>query len=115
RSRLVRQLLTESTLLAAMGGVSGLLLAWWGSGLLLSLASSGPDPIPLDVHPDIAILSFTAGASILTGILFGLVPALRSTRIDLAPALKESSRSVSGGGFRLGKLLVVGQVALSLL
>ena len=115
RMRLVRQLLTESTLLAAMGGVAGSLLAWWGAAALLRLASSGPDPIPLDVHPNLAVLAFTAGVSILTGILFGLAPALRSTRIDLAPALKESSRSVSGGGFRLGKLLVVGQVALSLL
>jgi predicted permease len=87
----------------------------WGSSLLLRLASNGPDPIPLDVRPNAAVLLFTAGVAILTGILFGLVPALRSTRVDLAPALKESSRNLSGGGFQLGKLLVIGQVALSLL
>jgi predicted permease len=115
RVRLVRQLLTESALLAAMGGASGLLLAWWGAAALLRIASSGPDPIPLDVRPNLVVLSFTAGASVLTGVLFGLAPALRSTRIDLAPALKETSRSISGRGFRLGKLLVAGQVALSLL
>ena len=115
RSRLIRQLLTESALLAVMGGAVGLLLAWWGSGLLLRLASGGPDPIPLDVRPDGVVLLFAAGVSVLTAILFGLVPALRSTRVDLAPALKETTRSLSGGGFRLGKLLVIGQVALSLL
>ncbi|MGI8744835.1 MAG: ADOP family duplicated permease [Bryobacteraceae bacterium] len=115
RSRLIRQLLTESVLLAAMGGTVGLFLAWCGGILLLRLAANGPDPIPLDVHPNAAVLVFTAAVSALTGILFGLVPALQSTRIDLIPALKESARSLSGGGKQLGKLLVIGQVALSLL
>jgi len=114
RSRLVRQLLTESALLASMGGAVGLLMAALGSSLLLRMASDGPDPIPLDVRPNLAVLAFTAGVSVLTGILFGLVPALRSTRVDLAPSLKESSRSVSGSGFQLSKLLVVGLVVLSL-
>jgi predicted permease len=115
RSRLIRQLLTESALLALMGGAAGMLLAFWGSRMLLTLASSGPDPIPLDVHPDATVMLFTAGVSILTGMLFGLAPALRSTRIELAPVLKENANSLSGGEFRLGKLLVIGQVALSLL
>jgi predicted permease len=116
RMRLVRQLLTESVLLASIGGVGGLLLAWAGSGVLLQLASNRPTPIPLDVKPDSVMLIFTAAVSLLTGVLFGLVPALRSTRVDLAPALKESARSVTGsGGWQLGKFLVVGQVALSLL
>jgi predicted permease len=116
RFRLVRQLLTESVLLASIGGFAGVLLAWAGSGLLLRLASNRPTPIPLDVRPDGVMLAFTAGVSILTGILFGVVPALRSTSIDLSIALKESARSVGGGrGWQLGKLLVVGQVALSLL
>jgi len=116
RFRLIRQLLTESILLASIGGCAGVLLAWAGSGLLLQLASNRPTPVPLDVRPDGLMLAFTAGVSILTGLLFGVVPALRSTRIDLSIALKESARSVGGGsGWQLGKLLVVGQVALSLL
>lgn len=115
RWRLVRQLITESVLLAAIGGAAGLLLAWFGSRLLLHLASSGPDPIMLDVRPNVAVLAFTLGISGLTGVLFGLVPALQATRVDLVPALKESARNVSTGRWHLGKLLVMGQVALSLL
>jgi predicted permease len=118
RGRIIRQLLTESTLLAAIGATAALLLAGWGSRVLTRLASSGgPNPIPfeVDVHPNLAVLAFTAAVSILTVILFGLVPALRSTRIDLVPALKESASSLSGDRWQLGKLLVVGQVALSLL
>jgi predicted permease len=122
RSRLVRQLLTESVLLAVMGGALGLLLAFWGTGLLVALVSSGRDAINLSVTPDPWVLGFTAGISLMTGILFGLSPALRSTRIDLTPALKESAGKLptaheSSGGLRLGlgKTLVVTQVALSLL
>jgi predicted permease len=116
RARLVRQLLTESLLLAALGGAAGLLLAWAGSGILLRLAAGGATPVPLNVQPNGTMLAFTAGVAALTGILFGLAPALRSTRIDLGPALKENARSVTAaGGRRLGKLLVAGQVALSLL
>ncbi len=118
RGRIIRQLLTESALLASIGATAALLLAGWGSRLLTRLATrGGPNPIPfdVDVHPNLAVLAFTAAVSILTAILFGLVPALRSTRIDLVPALKESAPSLSGDRWQLGKLLVVGQVALSLL
>ncbi|HEY3738743.1 MAG TPA: ABC transporter permease, partial [Bryobacteraceae bacterium] len=116
RPRLVRQLLTESILLASLGGLAGMLLAWAGSGVLLRLASNRPAPIPLDVNPNPTMLAFTAGVSLLTGILFGLAPAMRSTRVELASALKESARGLTGrGGFQLGKILVVAQVALSLL
>ncbi len=117
RARLVRQLLAESALLAAIGAAAGLLFAGWGSRLLARLASvHGAHPIPfdVDVHPDTTVIVFAGAVSALTAILFGLVPALRSTRVDLVPALKETARTLSGGGKQLGKLLVVGQVALSL-
>jgi len=117
RLRLVRQLLTESVLLAVAGGLGGLLFAFWGGDVLLTLVSTGTAPISLDLHPDIRILAFTGAVSLLTGILFGLAPALRATRVDLTPALKDSARSLSGGSgrYRLGKVLIVVQVALSLL
>jgi predicted permease len=120
RSRLFRQLLTESVLLAGIGGVLGLLLAQWADAVLLRLVSRGSTPIPLDTHPDLTILGFTLGVSLLTGILFGLAPALRASRVDLNSVLKGTSRGVIGGagqGARasIGKILVVGQVAFSLL
>jgi predicted permease len=117
RARIIRQLLTEGALLAAAAGTAGVVLAGWGSRVLSQLASgaSGPNPVPfvVDVHPNMAVLSFNAGVSILTAFLFALVPALRSTRGELAPALKASARSVSQGRWRVRKLLVVGQLALS--
>jgi predicted permease len=115
RRRLVRQLLIESVLLGLLGGAAGLLLAGWGSRALLRLAYGSGGSIPLDVSPNATVLAFTAGISFLTAILFGLIPALGSTRLDLASTLKENARSVAGGGWRLGKLLVAGQLALSLL
>src|SRR5215510_4307750 len=117
RGRLIRQLLTESLLLAIVGGILGLLFASWGRQLLLALMSTGSTPISLDVRTDYRVLGFTGGISILTAILFGLMPALRATRVDLTPALKDNARSMSGGIFRmrLGKLLVVLQVALSVI
>jgi predicted permease len=119
RARLIRQLLTESVLLAGLGAALGLLFALWAGPALLGLAS-GSVPIVLDLHPDLPTLAFTAGAALLTGILFGLTPAVRATRVELASTLKENARSVTGGGagagrWRLGRLLVVAQFALSLL
>ncbi len=122
RWRLVRQLLTESVLLAALGGVVGLVLAFWGTDLLVALMASGRDAFSLSVTPSPRVLAFTAAVSLLTGVLFGLSPALRSTQVDLTPALKESAGTLLGvtqgkRGLRLGlgKTLVVTQVALSLL
>jgi predicted permease len=120
RGRLVRQLLTETLLLAAVGGAAGLLLAQWGDRLLLRMVSSGPTPIPLDVHPDLVVLSFSIGVTLLTGVLFGLAPALRATRLDLNQVLRGAARNISGaargsGRLPLGKLLVGVQVAISLL
>src|SRR5262245_47055492 len=117
RTRLIRQLLTESVLLAIVGGALGLLVASWGSQLLLALMSTGLTPIYLDVRTDYRVLGFTGGVSILTAILVGLTPALRATRVDLIPALKDNARGLSGDVFRmrLGKGLVVLQVALSVI
>jgi predicted permease len=115
RSRVVRQLLTESILLSAIGGVLGLLVANWGTQALLALISSGANPIVLDVRPDPKVLIFTVVASALTGILFGIAPAFSAAKVDLASAMREAASNISGGGGnRLGKSLVVAQVAASL-
>jgi predicted permease len=115
RLRLVRQLLTESVLLALAGGALGLLFAWWGSRLLLALVASGRTPVSLKLALDMRTLLFTTVVSLLTGILFGLAPAWRATRVDVTPALSESGRGSGGARFGLGKALVMAQVALSLL
>jgi len=119
-SRLVRQVLTESILLATIGAVFGLLLAHWADAALLRLVSGGSSPIPLDVHLDSSVLAFTLGVAVLTGILFGLAPAFRAARVDLSSVLKGTSRSIASGGSQagrvpVGKILVAAQVALSLL
>ncbi len=119
RLRLVQQLLTESALLALAGGMLGLLVASWGSSALLRLAGGGTRPIPLDVHLDGRILAFTALLSLMTAILFGLVPAVRGTRVQLATALRAQGRGIASTAsgpakLSLGKLLVVAQVALSM-
>ena len=112
-ARLTGQLLVESLVLAAMGGVLGILLAYWATKLLVVFLSAGRNPIALDLHPDVRVLSFTAAVAVLTGLLFGLAPALRGTRIGLAPALKGAEASASAP--RPDKILAVLQVALSLL
>jgi predicted permease len=120
RGRLIRQLLTESVLLAGIGGIVGIGLAYWADQLLLHMVSTSPTAVPLDVHPDTSVLLFALGVSLGTGILFGLAPALRATRLNLSDALRGSSRSISGDAqgetrFPMGKLLVGAQVAISLL
>ena len=115
RRRVVQQLLTESLLLAICGGGLGLLLAQWGVRLLLA---TSPLEIPhlREVRLDIKVLAFTAGISVLTGLIFGLAPALQGSRADLQDALKEGGRSAAGGAVRnrVRALLVVVEVALSL-
>src|SRR6185437_7437356 len=115
-----RQMLTESILLAAIGGAFGLLFAEWAEVSLLQMVSAGNGQVPLNLHLDGKILAFTLGVSLLTGILFGLAPALRAARVDLNSVLKSAARGFSGASSRpgrvpIGKILVVAQVALSLL
>lgn len=115
RLRLLRQLMVESLLLALLGGALGVLLAVWGDRLLLSFLPTDI-PIRISTTPDLRIFAFTFGVSVLTGILFGLAPALQATRVDLHSALKQEGAAVAGGGHAgLRKALVVTQVALSLL
>ncbi len=116
RPQLIRQLLTESFLLSALGGLAGLLFAFWGSTLLVSMMQRGQDPIVLNTSPDLKVLAFNTALCLLTGLLFGLAPAFRATRVDLTPSLKQSAAN-SGAGrerLRLTKTLVISQVALSL-
>jgi len=117
RSRIIRQLLAESVMLGVIGGCAGLLVSGWASSALVSLLGSGRNPIYLSAGLDYRVLAFTAGISILSGVLFGLIPALAATRISVAPALKDSVSQFSTRArrFRIGKVLVGGQVALSVL
>jgi predicted permease len=115
RSRLMRQLLTESILLALLGGALGLLLAYWGKDTLLALRPWGGDEMVLDLKIDLRVLGFTLAVSMLTGVLFGLAPAVQATRVDLTPALKDSVRNLTGSSRSLlGRGLIVLQVAISL-
>src|SRR5262249_38282899 len=115
RGRLLRQLLTESLLLAAAGGAFGLLFAMWGTDLFLSLC---PQDIPRlhEVGMDWCVAARALLSSISSSIIFGLAPALQSSRSNLAATLKEGGRSSSesGGGRRLRDLLVVAETALAL-
>jgi len=114
RARLVRQLLTESLLLAAAGGLAGAFVAVIGARALLDLVSGEANQIALRLAPDGRMLAFTAGVSIASGLLFGLAPALRGTRRDLQHVLKDSSRGATPGRSRASTILVAAQIAVSL-
>jgi len=116
RRRIVFQLLVESALLSVLGAAAGVALAWKASDLLLNRARPGPDPVPLNLAPDLRVLAFTIAVAVLTSLLFGILPAFRTAGVEFTPALKESrgSSSASARG-PLARSLIVGQIALSVL
>jgi predicted permease len=120
RARLVRQFLTESLLLALIGGTIGFALARLGVAAIATLVGSGPNPIFLELTPNPRVLLFTIAVSLLTGILFGLAPALAATRVSLTPALKTSASASSSAGasarrWSARRVLVGLQIALCVL
>ncbi len=116
RTRLIRQLLTESILLAVAGGLAGLILNFWLVNLLTALKPAVPLPVNVEFHTDWRVLTFTLLLSILAGIIFGLVPALQASKHDLVPALKDHSQQLGDRRrmFSLRNALVIGQVSLSI-
>jgi predicted permease len=115
RLRLIRQLFTESLVLALAGGVLGVVLAAFANRLLLRMISGGAETIPLDVSINMRLLFFSFAVTIITSVLFGSLPALRGTRLQLTSALKDG-RGTSGGSTRnpFGKILIIVQVSVSL-
>jgi predicted permease len=116
RARLIRQLLTESLLIAALGGMLGILMASVGARVLVALVSARVDGLELEISHDYRVLLFTTAVSLATGILFGLLPAIRATRMDLNRALAADARGSIGGHGRVqtGRILAILQIALSL-
>jgi macrolide transport system ATP-binding/permease protein len=116
RGRVVRQLLLESLMLSLLGGAAGLVVAWWSAGLLMVFVPPTDFPINLGIRVDGSVLAFTAMASIATGLVFGLVPALHASSPRMVQALREESGRTSAGAakHRLRNGLVVAQVALCL-
>jgi len=119
RARLVRQLLTESMVLAVIAGAVALVVAAWGSRLLLAVSANRGTTITLDTSLDVRVLAFTAAVSLGAVIVFGLAPAYRAARVNVAPILRSQGRgalgdSRGGRGVPLTKALIAGQVALSL-
>jgi len=115
RIRLIRQLLTESVLLALLGGVAGVLLGYWGSSALSSINVQTDLPVHFDFGFDWRVFGFATAAAFVTGIIVGIVPAVRASRGNLSAILHEGGRGVVGGKNRLRSTLVVVQVAGSLM
>ena len=117
RGRVIRQLLTESVLLASLGGALGVGFAWWGIRILTSLLSNGRENFTLHAELNWPVLLMTLAISVTTGLLFGLAPALQATRVDIVPALKDVRATHAPRrrfGVGLGSALVVAQIVLSL-
>jgi len=119
RWHVMRQIFSETALLSLLGGALGLLLAFWGTRLLIYFVVAGAKSTALDASPDFRVLAFTFGVSLLTGLFFGIAPALRASRMDVVPSLNSSARTASGSGGKpsriLPKMLVVAQVTFSLI
>jgi predicted permease len=116
RARVIRQLITESVLLAAGGATIGVILAFAGSRSLVNLMSHSTSTMQVEVHPDIRVLAFTGLVSLIAILIFGLVPAWRGSRLDLSQAMKETGQALAAvpGRFRITEGLVIAQIALSL-
>jgi len=112
RWALAGQVLTDSLVLSLGGALLGLALSYWGSRVLVAFMTEGT--VSLDLRPDLRVLSLALFFGVLTGILFGLVPTWHSSRQDAAIVLQQGSRSLAGGAGKLGKALIITQVALSL-
>jgi putative ABC transport system permease protein len=113
RGQLIRQLLTESLLLSFVGGVLGLLIAIWGTGLIEKVGSK-INPIFNGFHIDLRVLAFTFGLTVLSGLIFGVAPALQMSKPNLSESLKETGRGASVKGNRLRGALVIAEVAMTL-
>jgi ABC-type lipoprotein release transport system permease subunit len=114
RWRLIRQLLTECLVLSSAGALLGILVARWGSALLVRCISTAQSHIFLDLTPDLRVLGFTGALAVLTAMLFGLLPSWRGTRVSVSAAMKGSSDFEQRARFRPAKWIVASQVALSL-
>jgi predicted permease len=112
RGRIVRQLLTESLVLALAGGIAAIAIAWWGSQAIFAMVAEANSTTRLDLTPDARLVAFTGAIAVAAAMIFGLAPALRATRVNLTTVLKDGSPSVASRG-RFARVLVVAQVALS--
>jgi predicted permease len=117
RARIIRQFLTESLTLSVAGGLFGSLLAFLSVQLLVRMVKDAPNSMMLDIRPDLRVLLFTIGVSLLTGLIFGLAPAWRSAGVNVSGTLKEAGRGLTGGSTRIGigKILVIAQIAISVM
>lgn len=118
RGRIIRQLLTESLLLAVLGGIGGVMLAYWLGDVLVWLLPPTPVPLAVNPQPDARVLLYALALALFSGLIFGLAPALQTARWDLTQGLRERAASVGGGGlgrWNVRNLLVIAQIAVSLL